>query len=71
MISRERAIQIARERVEYEGVMSLEGRDTVAEKDGDVLRVSFPFTSKSVRGGEPHVRIDLLSGDVIDVTYSQ
>ena len=73
MISRERAIEIARARVEDEGVMSLEGRDTVAEVEveGDVLHVYFPFSSREVRGGEPHVRVALDSGEVIDVTYTQ
>ena len=71
MISRERAIEIARAEVEEQGVMSLEGRDTVAETDGDVLHVYFPSSDTTIRGGEPHVRVSLEDGGVIDVTYSQ
>ncbi len=71
MISRERAIEIARAEVEEQGVMSLKGRDTVAEKDGDVLHVYFPFSDKEVRGGEPHVRVSLEDGEVTDVSYTQ
>lgn len=71
MISRERAIEIARARVEDEGVMSLEGRDTVAEVEGDVLHVYFPSTDTTIRGGEPHVRVSLADGAVVDEHYTQ
>jgi len=71
MISRERAISIARARVEDEAVMSLEGRDTVAEIEGDVLHVYFPMSDTATRGGEPHVRVSLASGEVTDVRYTQ
>ncbi len=71
MISRERAIEIARAEVEEQGVMSLEGRDTVAEIDGDELHVYFPISDTSTRGGEPHVRVSLTDGEVTDVRYTQ
>ncbi len=71
MISRERAIEIARARVEYEGVMSLEGRDTVAELEGDILHVYFPLADTAIRGGEPHVRVSLADGEVVDERYTQ
>ena len=71
MISHERAIEIARTEVEEQGVMSLEGRDTVAEREGDVLHVDFPVSDTTVRGGEPHVRVSLADGEVTDVRYTQ
>ena len=71
VISRERAIEIARAEVEEQGVMSLKGRSTVAEKDGDVLHVYFPFTDTTIRGGEPHVFVSLADGAVTDVRYTQ
>ena len=71
MISRERAIEIARAEVEEQGVMSLEGRSTVAERDCDELHVYFPLSGTAVRGGEPRVRVSLEDGGVIDVTYTQ
>ena len=71
MISHERAIEIARAEVEEQGVMSLEGRDTVAERDGDVLHIYFPSSDKTVRGGEPHVRVSLEDGGLIEVRYTQ
>ena len=71
MISRERAIEIARAEVEEQGVMSLEGRDTVAEIDGDELHVYFPISDTATRGGEPHVRVSLTDGEVTDVRYTQ
>ncbi|MCI0817832.1 MAG: hypothetical protein J4N36_02965 [Chloroflexi bacterium] len=71
MISRERAIEIARAEIENQGVMSLEGRDTVAEVDGDELHVYFPISDSKNRGGEPHVRISLAGGEVTDVRYTQ
>ena len=51
--------------------MSLKGRSTVAEKDGDVLHVYFPFTDTTIRGGEPHVFVSLADGAVTDVRYTQ
>ena len=71
MISHERAIEIARAEVEAQGVMSLEGRETVAERDGDVLHVYFPISDATTRGGEPHVRVSLTDGEVTDVRYPQ
>ena len=71
MISRERAIEIARAEVEDQGVMSLDGRDTVAEMDGDVLHVYFPISDATTRGGEPHSRVSLADGEVTDVRYTQ
>lgn len=71
VISSERAIEIARARVEYEGVMSLEGRSTVAERDGDVIHVYFPTSDTAMRGAEPHVYVSLVDGQVIDVRYTR
>ena len=71
MISRERAIEIARAEVEKQGVMSLEGRDTVAVKEGDVLHVYFPSLDTAIRSGEPHVFVSLANGEVVDVQDTQ
>ena len=50
--------------------MSLEGRETVAVNEGDVLHVYFPSMDTTMRGGEPHVRVSLADGAVADVRYT-
>lgn len=72
--SKEEAIEIARERVEAEGVVSLEGRDTVVEDRGSEWWVSFPFpfTDLNVRGGEdPTVVVSKADGSILNVVYTQ
>ncbi len=70
-ITHEEATTIARQRVEDDGVMSLDGRDTEHEEEADSWHIYFPYTSDEIRGGEPHVRVDKSSGEVIDVYYTQ
>jgi hypothetical protein len=70
-ISAGEAIEIAKQRVEEDGVMSLDGRDTESEEESDSWHIYFPFTSHEMRGGEPHVWVDKSSGDVIDIYYTQ
>jgi hypothetical protein len=65
------AIEVAKQRVEADGVMSLDGRDTESEEESDSWHIYFPFTSHEIRGGEPHVWVDKSSGDVIDIYYTQ
>ncbi|MCH7483732.1 MAG: hypothetical protein IIA90_01125 [Chloroflexi bacterium] len=38
---------------------------------GDVLHVYFPSSDTAIRGGEPHVRVSLVDGEVTDVRYTQ
>lgn len=71
MISREDAVGIARARVEADGVMALESRDTVVGDEEGYWHVSFPLRDLNVRGGEPHVRVRKADGAVTLVTYSQ
>ncbi len=70
-ISENEAIAIATERVEAEGVMSLEGRDTVVEDDGSEWHVLFPFQNHNIRGGEPHVFISKADGSVTQIYYTE
>ena len=65
------AIEIARQRVEADGVMSLDGRDTESEEEADSWHIYFPYTSHEILGGEPHVWVDKSSGEVIDIYYTQ
>lgn len=54
-----------------DGVMSLDERNTHAEREGNAWHVSFPFLDAAVRGGEPHVYVDVETGDVTRVVYTQ
>ncbi len=65
------AIEVAKQRVEEDGVMSLDGRDTETEEEADSWHIYFPYTSDEIRGGEPHVWVDKSSGEVIDIYYTQ
>jgi len=65
------AIETARQRVEADGVMSLDGRDTESEEEADSWHIYFPYTSHEIRGGEPHVWVDKSTGDVTDIYYTQ
>lgn len=70
-ITAEEAIEIAIQRVEADGVMSLDGRDTESEEEADSWHIYFPYTSHEVLGGEPHVWVDKASGEVTDIYYTQ
>jgi hypothetical protein len=70
-ISREQAITIATQAVEADGVMSLDGRDTVAVEETDSWHIYFPYTSHELLGGEPHVLVNKSTGAVIDLYYTQ
>ena len=70
-ITLEEAIAIATQRVEEDGIMSLDGRDTESVEGADSWHIYFPYTSHELVGGEPHVWVDKSSGDVIDLYYTQ
>lgn len=70
-ITREEAINIAIQKVEGEGEMSLEGRDTEVVEEADCWHIYFPHTSHEIQGGEPHVLVDKGSGNVTRVYYTQ
>jgi len=70
-ITLEEAIEIAIQRVEADGVMSLAGRDTESVEGADSWHIYFPYTSHELLGGEPHVWVDKSSGDVIQIYYTQ
>jgi hypothetical protein len=70
-ITLEEAIDIAIQRVEADGVMSLAGRDTESVEEADYWHIYFPYTSHELLGGEPHVWVDKSSGDVSQIYYTQ
>jgi hypothetical protein len=70
-ITLEEAIDIAIQRVQVDGVMSLDGRDTESVEEATYWHIYFPFTDHYLRGGEPHVWVDKTTGDVIDIYYTQ
>lgn len=70
-ITAEEAMETARQRVEADGVMSLDGRDTEVEEEADSWHICFPYTSDEIFGGEPHVFVDKSSGEVIDIYYTE
>lgn len=69
--SRDDAIKIAVDRVEADGVISLENRETVVEDEGDTWHVLFPRSDTGVRGGEPNVFVSKEDGSITDVFYTQ
>ena len=70
-ISSDDAIAIALKRVEADGAMTLEGRETVVEDEGSNWHVLFPLLDQNVRGGEPHVFVSKEDGTITDVFYTQ
>lgn len=70
-ITLEQAITIARQAVEDDGVMSLDGRDTEHEEEATYWHIYFPFTSPEVLGGEPHVQVAKADGEVLQIYYTQ
>jgi hypothetical protein len=70
-ITLEEAIDIAIQRVQVDGVMSLDGRDTESVEEADSWHIYFPYTSHELLGGEPHVWVDKSSGDVTQIYYTQ
>jgi hypothetical protein len=70
-ITREQAITIATQAVVDDGVMSLDGRDTVVVEEADSWHIYFPYSSHELLGGEPHVLVDKTTGEVIDLYYTQ
>ena len=70
-ISREQAITIATQEVVDDGVMSLDGRDTVVVEAATYWHISFPYSSPLTRGGEPHVWVDKTTGNVTNIYYTE
>lgn len=70
-ISSDDAVKLAKQRVQADGVMSLDGRTTVVKEEQDYWHISFPISSPNVIGGEPHVLIDKASGAITRVYYTQ
>ena len=69
--TQEQAIAIAIQKVEQDGVMSLDGRDTEVVEEADYWHIYFPYTSHEIRGGEPHVLVAKSDGEVIEIHYTQ
>jgi hypothetical protein len=70
-ISRDQAIKIAIQRVQADGIMSLDGRSTAVIEEPNSWHISFPISAPNMRGGEPHVIIDKASGAITRVYYTQ
>lgn len=71
-ISRTEAIDIAKAFVLDEGVMTLDDRDEVADDEGTVWHVYFPYTAASdMLGGEPHVKVAKTDGAITEAYYTQ
>jgi len=70
-ISQTEAITIAKQAVEEDGVMSLDGRDTEVVEAATYWHIYFPFSSLNLRGGEPHVWVDKSSGNVTRIYYTE
>lgn len=70
-INKSDAVKLAEQKVKADGAMSLEGRTTVVKDEGNNWHISFPFTSTTVIGGEPHILIDKASGAITRVYYTQ
>lgn len=70
-ISSDDAIAIAVTRVEADGAMTLEGRETVVQDEGSNWHILFPLSDPNVRGGEPHIVVSKEDGSIIDVFYTQ
>jgi poly-D-alanine transfer protein DltD len=70
-ITSEEAITIATQAVNDDGIMSLDGRDTVAVEEATYWHIYFPYTSHELLGGEPHVLVNNSNGTVIDLYYTQ
>lgn len=70
-ISSEDAVKLAQQRVQTDGVMSVDGRIAVVEEEQNYWHVSFPLSSPKVFGGEPHVLIDKTSGAITKIYYTQ
>jgi hypothetical protein len=70
-ISREQAITIATQEVVDDGVMSLDGRDTVVVEEATYWHISFPYSSPLTRGGEPHVLVNKTTGNVTNIYYTE
>ncbi len=70
-ISSNDAVTLAKQKVQTDGVMSLDGRNTVVKEEQDYWHISFPISSPKIIGGEPHVLIDKASGAITEVYYTQ
>ncbi len=70
-ITLDEAIAIARQAVEDDGVMSLDGRDTEHQEESTYWHIYFPYPSHDVLGGEPHVWVAKSDGEVLDLYYTQ
>jgi len=71
-ITQSEAVQIAKDKVIADAVMTLVDRDEVVVDEGAVWHVSFPFKeSLEMLGGEPHVKVSKADGLVIETYYTQ
>ena len=70
-ITSDAAVDLAKQRVQKDGVMSLDGRETSVIDEPTQWHISFPISAPMWRGGEPHVIIDKASGAIINVYYTQ
>lgn len=70
-ITLEEAIEIARQAVIDDAVMSLEDRDTKYVEQPTYWHIYFPHSSSFVRGGEPHVKVAKSDGAILNIRYTQ
>lgn len=73
-ISMTEAIQIAKDHVAADGVMTIDDseRDSLALDEGSVWHVYFPYKDTvEMLGGEPHVMVAKSDGTVTDIYYTQ
>jgi hypothetical protein len=73
-ISQAEAIDIAKANIAADGAMEMDysERDTVADDEGSVWHIYFPYKdSMEMLGGEPHVRVLKTDGSVTDIYYTQ
>lgn len=70
-ITLEDAIEIARQAVIDDDVMSLDDRDTEHVEESTYWHIYFPYTSHDILGGEPHVKVAKADGEVLDIYYTQ
>lgn len=66
-ITEDRAIEIAREAVAAEEPgFDFDATFPVVREHGETYEISFPNRSPGAVGGEPHVVVDRVSGEVVD-----
>jgi len=73
-IAKDVAINKAIERVELDSLMVIDFdyRDQEIIEEDNNWHVSFPYkSSTNMRGGEPHVLVDIKTGEIIKVMYTR